>query len=84
MRTVESLIPKLDTLMNAGFVMLLTVSIVKSDAISNSIADGWKLPYMSCKYSHAVDATELMARFLSPLGPTVTVSQVSIVGFSVG
>jgi len=69
--------------MNAGRVAFEMV-IVNSDAMVNSITDGWKFPYMSCKCSHAVDAAELMARFFSPLGPTATVSQVSMVGVRVG
>ena len=58
--------------------------MTKSEAISNSIADGWKFPYISCKFSHAVEAAELIARFFSPFGPTATVSHCKIVGVCVG
>jgi len=80
---VESLIPKLKFTINAGCLIPVTL-IVNSEVMTNSITDGWKFPYMSCKYSHAVDASELMARFFSPLGPTATVSQVRMVGVCVG
>jgi len=81
--TVESLIPKFDSTINAGFKILVT-SMIRSEAMSNSITDGWKFPYMSFKCSQAVEAAELMARFFSPFGPTATVSQVKMDGFFVG
>jgi len=81
--TVESLMPKFDSTINAGFVTLDKLT-VKSEAMRNSITDGWKFPYMSCKFSHAVEAAELMARFFSPFGPTATVSQVRMDGVLVG
>ena len=78
-RIVESLIPKFDSSMNASFG-LLVMSIIKSEVMSNPITDGWKFPYISCKCSHAVVASELIARFFSPFGPNATVSHVSMVG----
>jgi len=80
---VESLIPKFDSTMKSGLVKLDT-SMMKSEAMWNSITDGWKFPYMSCKFLHAVESTELMARFFSPFGPTATVSQVEMFGVCVG
>jgi len=77
---VESLIPKFDSTIKAGFEILVT-SMIKFEVISNWMTDGWKFPYMSCKFSHAVEASELMARFFSPFGPTATVSQVRMDGF---
>ena len=82
-RTRVSVIPNLDSKIKAGLVTF-SIPILNSEAIRNTTKDGWKFPYMSCKFSHAVEAVTLIAQCRSPLGPTAFVSQVRRVSLCVG